>query len=335
MSSLKDVARLAGVSVSTVSRVLNKSAYVEPHTVALVEDAIHKLDYRPNLLASGLKTKSSRLVGVVVPDLSLTPFISLIQHVSDYCHQLNYEVVLGSHHDNPTLEMQIIDGMLRRNVDGLLLSLVSDESMVSNMLRDTKVPVVVFDRTTRNISASSVILNNYAAGQLAAKHLAELGHTNIACITGSHAISLSRDRLKGFEDTLSEANVDLLQRNVIEGDFSYASGYDAAKYLFSSGLANAPTAIWAQSDLMALGAIQYLRTLNLRIPEDISIIGMDNISYSEMLFPQLTTIAQPFKEMAIHSFDLFHSFKKSKEHEQKVIVFEPELVVRNSTCKCK
>lgn len=334
MASLKDVARLAGVSASTVSRVLNKSAYVEPKTSQLVIDAVKKLDYRPNILASGLKAGSSSLIGVVVPEVSGPTFVMLIQAISDYCHTFNYEVVVGSHHDNPVFEAELVDGMLRRNVDGVLISLVSDESQIAPVLRDTKVPIVAFDRVSRENAINSVVLDNTMAGYLAAEHLLSLCHTKIACITGLESISLSRERLKGFEDRLNSNGIELLRKNVVCGNFSYESGISAAEKIFSGRSSDWPTAIWVQNDLMAIGAMTYLRSINLRIPDDVSIIGMDDISYSSMMPTPLTTIKQPLISMAHSAFDMFMKHRNHEEDHQKSIVkFLPELVVRKTTSK--
>lgn len=330
MSQLKDVACLAGVSVSTVSRVINSSAYVEPETAKRVEDAIRKLNYRPNLLASGLKLKSSRLIGVVVPDFSLPPFVSLIQHISEYCHTFDYEVVIGLHHDSSIEEAKIVDSFLRRNVDGLLLSLVSDESRIFEILRNSGVNTVIFDRAIKDADFSSVVLDNYMAGCIAAEHLLSLGHRHIACICGPETIGLSRERTRGFSDTLAKNRVDLLQRNIRPGDFGFASGYQAASEMISRGDTDMPTAIWAQSDMMALGAIRYLNNIGISVPNDISIIGTDNNFMCEITSPSLTTVAQPLKAMAQKSVDLFLAAKK-EIIPNEVFTFQPRLIVREST----
>lgn len=330
MSQLKDVACLAGVSVSTVSRVINASAFVEPETAKRVEEAIRKLNYRPNLLASGLKLKSSRLIGVVVPDLFQPLFVSLIQYISEYCHYNDYEVVIGLHHDSSDEEAKIIDGFLRRNVDGLLLSLVSDESRVFEVLYNSDVPTVIFDRVIQNTKFSAVVLDNYMAGCIVAEYLISLGHRNIACIGGPEVVNLSRERMRGFSDMLAKHGVDLLQRNIRYGDFGFSSGYNAVSEIVYKGRTDIPTAIWAQNDMMALGAIRYLNNIGMNVPGDISIIGMDNNFVSEITSPSLTTVSQPLKAMSKKAVDLFLAAKKASI-QNEVFTFQPRLIVREST----
>ncbi|MDL2218614.1 substrate-binding domain-containing protein, partial [Christensenellaceae bacterium OttesenSCG-928-M15] len=180
-------------------------------------------------------------------------------------------------------------------------------------------------------SHMSVSLDNYMAGTLAAEHFLSLGHKNIACIMGPLSVWISRERTRGFKECLYQNNIELRDRLLVEGDFRFESGYEVAKQIFSAAApADRPTAVWAQSDLMAAGVLKYLYTIGLRVPQDVSIIGMDNIGIAKMLTPSLTTIAQPFRQIARESVQLLlHA--DAAERPAPSITLSPSLVEREST----
>lgn len=329
MASLKDVAALAGVSVTTVSRVLNNYTLVEPGTRIRVETAIEKLGYRPNLLAAGLRAGSSKLIGLVVPETAHTTFSCFTQYIGDYCCANGYDLIVGSHYDNPIAEEKLIDTYYRRNIDGLILSLVSDESRVLGMIEQSKVPTVVLDRVIKKSKHASVTVNNYKAGELMARHFLSLGYKKIGCVTGRMSISLSRERLQGFRETLAQFGVLLDDRFIAEGDFRYEAGLVAGEKLFRD-TANYPDAVWAQNDLMAAGIIKYAGGLGLAAPRNFAIAGMDDIELAKIITPSLTTIVQPIKQMSKNAVDLIIQFRGNAVSSGSVML-DPQLVIREST----
>lgn len=334
MVSMKDVAKLAGVSISTVSRVINNSIPVDINTRRRVEEAIRQLDYKPNLLAKGLRIKSGNLIGLIVPEtVQHHAFASFISYIEKSVTKHGYNLILGYNHNDPNVEARFIDNLIRRNVDGIIFSRVSDESHVLRIMDDTHIPVVIIDRALENEDVPSVILDNYKAGQMAAEYFLKIGHRNIGCVTGPLNISLSRERLRGFKDTLIKYGINIEDGDIYEGNFKFDSGVMAADF-FTSRENKSYTAIWAQNDLMAIGVINALMRKGIRIPDDISVMGMDDISFATMMVPSLTTIAQPFEEMCEIAVDMIFKQKDNISIKKKVLL-EPQLVIRETTKELK
>lgn len=334
MAAMKDVARLAGVSVSTVSRVLNNRDLVEESTSRRVDEAIRKLNYKPNLLAKGLREKSGRLVGLIVPESAAETFAQFVYHISDYCGSKGYDLLIGSHHNNPAREEELIRNMYRRNIDGLILSLASNESRALSVIQNSSVPTVIIDRVIHMTTQPRVVLDNRMAGRLVGDLFNSLGHKNVACVTGPKMLELTNERTEGFLSALSENCINMSVSSMAEGDFGYESGAAAAEKIFGSP-ENRPTAVWAQNDYMAAGVISWLFSHGLRVPEDVSVAGMDDANIASMLHPQITTVSQPFREMARAAVDIILRIKDGEEgsagEKGLSYVAGPALVVRNST----
>lgn len=336
MAAMKDVARLAGVSVSTVSRVLNNRELVEESTSKRVDEAIRKLNYKPNLLAKGLREKSGRLIGLIVPESAAETFAQFVFHISDYCGSKGYDLLIGSHHNNPSREEELIRNMYRRNIDGLILSLASNESRALSVIQNSSVPTVIIDRVIHMTTQPCVVLDNRMAGRLVGDLFHSLGHKNVACVTGPKMIELTNERTEGFLSALSEHGINMSVSSMVEGDFGYESGIAAAVRIFG-GAGPRPTAVWAQNDYMAAGVISWLCSHGLRVPEDVSVAGMDDANIASMLYPQITTVSQPFEEMARAAVDIILKIKDREgtpaETEDQSYVANPSIVSRNSTGK--
>ncbi len=329
MASMKDVAKLANVSESTVSRVINRNIPVDAATRSRVEAAIQKLDYKPNLLAKGLRIKRSHLIGLVVPEIVHHTFASFIQYLEESAVARGYNLIVGNHKDDPSLEESFIDMLVRRNVDGIIFSRVSDESRIMKIIDKTQVPVVVIDRAAERESLASVVLDNHKAGQLAGNHLGSLGHRAVGCVTGPLKISLSRERLAGFRDALSRHGATLAEDAVFEGNFKFESGLEGAQAVL--GRHPEITAIWAQNDLMAVGVLKHLQAIGREVPRDMSLVGMDDIILARMITPALTTVTQPFEQICEKAIELLLSVRNNDGSPPGRIMIEPDLVVRDST----
>ena len=329
MSSLKDVARLAGVSASTVSRVINSSIPVNDETREKVEKAIKAINFKPNLVARGLRMKSANLIGIVVPELQHETFTSFIKFTEESAEAKGYNIVIGSTNSNPETEERLIENLIRRNIDGIIFSRVSDQSHVLKILERTKIPAIIIDRTLEREDIPAVVMDNYASGAMAAEHLLSFGHKRFACITGPLNIAIDRDRLAGFRDTVLKGGGIIEDTCLFEGNFKFESGRRGVDFLLDAG--RKFTALWAQNDYMALGAMNRLAERGLLIPTDISILGLDNIEYSWMSRPALTTIEQPFRDMCKNAVDLVIRMSHKEQISKMKIVLSPSLIVRETT----
>lgn len=332
MTSIKDIARTVGCSISTVSRVINDRDGVDPHTRKKVLEVIESLDYTPNLTAQGLRVKKGRLIGVAIPNSTVGAFSVVVQYALEAAYSHGFNVVLVNSHDDPDLEETLIKSLLSREINGVMLTRVSDESKIVTKIVKRNIPIVVIDRAFEHENVSNVVLDNHRAGCLAAEHLLELGHKRIACITGPLKISLSRERLKGFQSTLAEKGVGLPPSHLYEGDFFYQTGISGVSALREQGVSY--SALWAMNDLMGFGAMRALQELGMRVPEEVSVLGMDDLEIAEMVSPPLTTIHYPIKELVECAMELLIAQINSREFRSETIVLEPRLTVRGSTRRC-
>lgn len=329
MSSMKDVAVLAGVSTSTVSRVINNSMPVDEETRLKVEQAIKTINFKPSLMARGLRMKSANLIGIVVPELQHETFTSFIKFTEQSVEAQGYNLVIGSTSSNVETEERFIVNLIRRNIDGIIFSRVSDNSQALKLIDRSNIPIVIIDRSLEREDIPSVVMNNYGAGVMAAEHLLSLGHRRFACITGPMDISINRDRIRGFRKTIVQSGGTLEDKCVFEGNFKFESGGRGVDYLVDTRADF--TAIWVQNDYMAIGAINRFVARGISVPGDVSVIGLDNIEHSWMIQPALTTIAQPFQEMCANAVDIIIKMSRKEQISATRIVLDPELVVRGTT----
>jgi DNA-binding LacI/PurR family transcriptional regulator len=331
LASIKDVARLASVSPSTVSRVLSGSSRVDAATRARVEKAIAATSYRPNLLARGLRSKSGNVLGLVVPEILHETFATFIKCTERFSKQYGFDLIVGNTGGQPEVEASFIDNLLRRHVDGIIFSRVSDRSRAIHTVEKWNVPAVILDRALDREDIPTVVLDNHRAGVLAAEHLLALGHRTFGLVTGPPDIALSRDRIKGFKAALRRAGVALDPANVFQGDFKFESGRAAARAFLDRGLP--VTALWLQNDLMAVGAMNVLQRAGVRIPQDLSLVGMDNISLAEMTVPALTTVTQPFEEMCRRAVELVVEMHNGQAISEPRVMVSPGLIARESSAQ--
>jgi LacI family transcriptional regulator len=301
---------------------------VDARTEQKVRTAIKDMKYQPNLLASGLRSKSGRVIGLLVPRILDPFFCLLIDCVDRAVINQGYNLLLFNTCSDPDFEEQVIENLLSRHVDGIIFSMVSDESRAMELVRGVGVPVVMLDRVRETGKVLSLVLDNAGAGRMAAEHLADLGHRRLACVTGSSTIHLCLERLGGFRSALEKRGIHLNDECVVEGDFTFSSGIAAAKRLVQ--ILPKVTAVWAQNDLMAAGVLIGMAGEGRRIPDDLSLVGMDDVGVPLFLQPPLTTIAQPIREMAEQAVEMIMERKKSDSPPKRAIL-EPTLVIRKST----
>lgn len=327
LASMKDVAELAGVSVSTVSRVISGRIPVDESTAERVRQAIANLDFRPNLLASGLRSKSGRLIGLVVPGV-YEPFASIIDLLERATARRGYSLLIGNSRSRQDVEERFVDNLIRRHVDGIIFTPISHETQVMSHLLASELPIVWFDRVSDDRRVLSVRLDNTEAGRIAGRYLTARGHRSLAVITGPQNVDLSHERLKGFLDGARENGVEVPVDHIYQGDFTFEAGVRTVESLLNSG--KPVTAVWAQNDLMAIGLLKGLSARGVRVPHDISVMGMDGIPFTRMVHPELTTVSQPLDDMCEMLVTKVLEYKRFIRDNKLHTVFEPRLVERGS-----
>jgi len=328
-ATLLDVARRAGVSASTVSRILNGTAKVADAKRQKVLEAIKALNFTPNQLAQNLKSGNSMTIGIVVQDISSPFFDEALRGVDEGLKGTGYTSVIVSGHWNAEEEEERIRLLLARKVDGIILlsGRLSDEAVLGFSRAR---PIVSTGRNLHTTSAIGFKIDNEYGAFLAVQHLIQLGHRRIAFVAGPADHADAADRLKGYERALTEARIDIDQNLIVAGNFHEVSGLTAVSWLLEKG--SPFTAIFAANDLSAYGVRLGLYRKGIRVPEDISLVGFDDLPGSAFTAPPLTTIRQPIYEMgriAIHAL-LDHIEGKPAHWEVPPV----ELVVRETTRKC-
>lgn len=329
MTSIKDVARLAGVSLMTASRVVNQKGTVSPRNRALVLQAVKDLNYRPNLAARGLRAKRTGLLGFLVPDIENPVFASLCKHVEEEAQRFGYNVLLGNCWEDPEREAKYLDIMIARQMDGLVISPVS--SVNAELIEECPVPLVVLDRTFgAGGRHPAVTVDNLEVGRLAARHLLSLGHRRFACVHGPLDIAVFAERLEGFGEELAAAGfaVGLLAGVAAAG--TPANGARAGEEILA-GLGDEPAAVFCANDITAMGVLQAAHRRGVDVPGRLSVVGVDDIRLGEMTTPTLTTVRQPFAEIAASGVRLLVDMLRDRARRPDSLTLGPELVAREST----
>ncbi|MDR2333209.1 MAG: LacI family transcriptional regulator [Burkholderiaceae bacterium] len=296
MTSIKDVARLAGVSVTTVSHVLNKTRAVHVDTQARVLEAVRTLDYVPSAVARSLKMNATHTIGMLVPNNSNPYFAELVRAVEDACFEAGYALLLCNTDDNADRQRVYLDVLAKKRVDGVIVASTTDDERMSRHLAETRMPMVLIDRDIDGLDCPCVQTDHVQGGALAAEHLLQLGHERIACIAGPARLHSSESRVQGWREQLQRAgrDVDLL----VYADFSVNGGYLAMRELLDRDAAARPSAVFACNDLMAMGALRAMHEQALGVPQDMAVVGYDDIELASYTQPALTTVAQPVQRMA-------------------------------------
>ena len=329
MATIKDVARLAGVSTSTVSHVLNRTRFVSDEKRELVERAVEELNYRPSSIARSLKVQQTRTLGMLVT-ASRNPFFAEVVHgVERRCYERGYTLFLcNTEGDIKRMEANL-DALEEKRVDGLLLlcSEVNDE-IINLIEAERSVPIVVFDWGPESDNVDRIYDNSLSGARLATKYLIAKGHTDIGCIAGPQDRRSAKERLKGYRQAMIETGLSVREEWIVEGDYGCEGGVEAMSYLY--GLEKLPSAVFVCNDMMAIGMLSEAARLGLRVPQDLSVIGYDNVYISRFTAPSLTTIHQPKKEIAARAVDTLIDRLSSKRTKGLQIKVEPTLVERES-----
>ncbi|WP_128912317.1 LacI family DNA-binding transcriptional regulator [Granulicella sibirica] len=324
---MKEIAARAGVSVGTVSHVLNNPGKVRDERRLRVEEVIRSLGYQPSQLARGLRKKTTDLLGVIIPDITNPFFPSVVRGAEDVAFREGFRLILCNA-DNDPIKEQIYFKDLRAFQPAGIIVIPSVESMLQQEIADSHLPVVIVDRRPKWWAGDTVVADNEEGGFRVGEHLVRMGHRVLAAIGGPMQISSSHDRIQGFRRALVASGIRLKREYLRAAPFSAEAGCVAALELLQ--LAPRPTAIFAGSDLLASGALAAARRLKLRCPEDVSIVGFDDLDFASLSEPSLTTVFQPGYQMGATACSLLLTRVRGGEEPPEHTVLATELRERNS-----
>ena len=335
-ASITEVAKLANVSITTVSRVMNDSSHpVNEDTRQRVLKAAKELSYSPSALAQAMVSKDTKIIGVIVGDTSDPYFASIVRGVEDVARSYGYVVIVCNSDRQPEIELRYLDVLDSYRVDGVIFtgSGLSDEAYIDNItpyiehFENRGAAVITMGR--HYFPSILVSYDNYQALKEAANHLVDLGHTRIAYVSGPEVLTSFESRLEGYIDSLNENGINFEPDYYFQGDFSYDSGQLAADRIMT--MDRPPTAVLCANDWMAIGCLTALKRQGVAIPGDMSVMGIGDIDSSSYIEPSLTTVSLPLQDMGAMAMDCLIQQRAGNLTEQDLPVLPHEIIIRNST----
>jgi LacI family transcriptional regulator len=330
MANIQDVAKLAGVSIATVSRVLNGTARVNSDVKARVDAAIQELRYQPSPAARSLRVNRSRMIGLLVSDIQNPFFIRLIQGVEDEAQRKGYSLILCNSDENPQKEQHYLDVLCAERVAGVIIVPTREQQRALKQFQEHEIPVVAVDRRVKDSSIDAVLIDNIRGAHEAVAHLIANGYRRIGAITGPMTVTTGWERIVGYRQALHEAGI--AHDPVLEqsGPFRVESGRQLAKELLD--LEDPIDALFVGSNLLTIGAIDSITTRNLRIPTDLAIVGYDELPWTSTGSISLTTVTQPVYELgSTAALRLFQRLQNPTQQARQEIILTPTLSISGSS----
>jgi DNA-binding LacI/PurR family transcriptional regulator len=331
MATIVEVAKRASVSIATVSNVIRGTRTVSPKLTERVRAAIRDLNYSPNEIARSLKVRQTRMLAMVLPDITNPFFPEIIRGAEDTAFERGYFLMTANTDEQIGRERRIVAALRSYRVDGVLLASASgtDISHLTGTI-DAGVALVCLDRTVPGIKTDAVLLDNVRGARECVRHMIQKGHRRIAIITGSLDLQTGRERLRGYEEALREADIPVERGKILEGDFRYDSGYRLGKHILEQ--AARPTAIFVCNGVMTLGVLKAFEELRIRCPQDMALATFDDLAVDSPFHPHLTTVVQPSYEMGARAAGILIDRIEGQLNKQPSIVrVAPTLIIREST----
>lgn len=338
-TTLRDIAQQVGVSTTTVSLVINnKPCRISDEVRASILKVASELDYRPNRTAVNLVTKNSNLIGVIVPSVSNIFFGTITSEIEAYCYQNGYAVLIGNTYDMLQRDIHYLKTFVDLDVSGIIFTKAESadpvhDAQCADILQSAGIPTVLLLRHIANIASPSIYIDHFLAGYLGTQHLLSLGHKRIGCITGACSLQGTKFKTKGYRCALAEGGIGFDPALIVEGDYSLAIGEELTPYFLTQDC----SAIFTYNDMMALGVYKALRQLKYRVPEDISLLGCDDIYLGEVLEKPLSTVSLPLEKLGQTAGHIMIDLLTNNNHipnqneTPSSIVLEPALRVRQTT----
>lgn len=330
-ASMKEVAKLAGVSIATVSRVLSDNPNVDFELRSNVLEAVEKLGYKYNRVARSLRTQSSQIIGLIISDIQNPFFTSLVRAVEYLAYKHGYGTLLCNSDENTQKEEYCIDLLISEQVAGVVITPTRERSNLSEPLFEAKIPVVAVDRMMVDSAVDTVIIDNVQASRDLVSHLIEDGHRRIAAIVGSREITTGRLRNRGYIEALKAYHLPIDKSLIRMGIPKIDFGYENTKEILS--LPNPPTAILAGNNLIALGVLRAIKEQHLRIPEDIAWAAFDDMEWTSLIDPPVTVVKQPIYQLGLTAIDLLLKRINDPNRAIQEVTLHSPLIVRQSCAR--
>lgn len=330
--NIRHIAKQAGVSVATVSRVLNHPENVAPKTREKIEKIIAETEYTPNWFARGLNFNKTGTIGLMIPHILNSVHMEIAKGVEDVAHQKEYIALMCNVENDAAKEKRYLDQLIKRRVDGIIFICSSLEAEDFQLVQEQKIPVVLIGEHKNNPGLHMVSIDCQQASKKAIKHLLDSGHEKIAMLYGTDPRVENEYKIAGYKKALKEADLPFARDYLREVENSIEGGYLGAKKL--AEMKEPPRAIFASSDYIAFGAMDALRDKGLSIPEDMAVMGFDNVRMSNLVEPKLTTVEVPFHKMGVYGARLLFDIIEGEEEENaepKTILLQSKLKIRKSS----
>lgn len=328
--TMKDVARLAGVSVSTVSAVINQSLPVSEARRKNVYAAMEALDYHPDAIARSLKKGSTHMIGVVLPDITNAFYPEVVRGIEDAAQRAGYSVLLCDSSEEPVNEQAHLRTLFSQRVDGIILACCIDSTAYTSVLR-RGVPIVFVDRLPPLPVESTISTDNIQAAATATRYLIDLGHTRIAMMAGHIGLTPHRDRMEGFRQAMQAANLPIRDEYLVTGQIQIPDGFEACRHLLR--LRTPPTAIMVSNNKLLLGVLEAFEEEKVQIPQQVSVLGFDDYPWNRYFNPSITAVAQQTFLMGQQGFELLRAMMEGEADKlaERHARLSAELRIRDST----
>ncbi len=332
MATIRDIAKLAGVSKTTVARALNNEGYVREETRKKIEKAVKELNYTPNHIAKVMRTNKSATIGIFIPDYANPFYSELFKGIEEVTRKAGYMNLVCQTAEQSDVELFYIKELLKRQIDGIIYCTYNESNEGQKYLQkiSKRTPIVCMDPVFRDLGLSCVVSDGYNGTKMAVNKLIETGSKKIAYIKGPKAHAVTKERFQGYRDALIEAGIPVNDDYIYESlDFKMSSGSKAADYFLT--LDEKPDAVIAATDVLSIGALKQFRSRNVKIPSEIRVVGFDNIPLTSLVEPSLTTVAQPISQLGMTAAQLLIQKINNNNLPEQQIVLECSLVERGST----
>jgi DNA-binding LacI/PurR family transcriptional regulator len=329
--TIYDIAKQAGVSIATVSKVINNNGRISEKTTTNIIRIMQELNYQPSVVASALAGKQTYTLGLLLPDLGNLFFAEIARSIEDRAHELGFNLMICNTDNNLDKEEGYISLLKQKSVDGIIIATGVRNDGILKQLIQQNLPIALIARDMPALAVDIVLVDDFIGGYLATSYLIENGHRHIAVIAEDTRVMSSKERIRGYRHALEEAGLTFNSDLIYISDFNIESGRAIAGQLLDS--TDTPTAIFACNDLLAIGVIQAAREKGLHVPGDLSVVGFDDTMLATIIDPPLTTIAQPIQDMGHQVVDLITRSINGVSATKQRVVLTPELIVRSSVSK--